>query len=62
MGVGSGGQGGHAPWIFKHGTDIFGIFFRCPPPLERGLIVLFFAIFWVFLPLAPSWKIFCRRP
>jgi len=22
MGVGTGGQGGRAPWIFKHGTNI----------------------------------------
>jgi len=54
MGVGSGGQGGHAlPWIFIHGTNI----------VNKGLKVLFsafFAIFRYFLlifslfPLAPS--------
>jgi len=44
MGVGSGGQGGVAPWIFKHGTNI----------VDRGLKVLFcyflafFAIFGLF--------------
>jgi len=60
-----GGHG--PPWIFIHGTDVvdiglkvlfFGLFFaifrfyfRCPPPLGRGLIVLsrsfllFFGIF-----------------
>jgi len=39
MGVGSGGQGGRAPfWIFKHGTNV----------IDRGLKVLFFGVFLVF--------------
>jgi len=38
MGVGSVGQG--APWIFIHGTDI----------VDRGLIVLFFGLFYVAPP------------
>jgi len=59
MGVGSGVQGGRAPWIFKYGTNIvdrglkvlfsaffaiFRSFFRWPPP-GRGQIVQFFGIF-----------------
>jgi len=38
MGFGSGGQGGHAPRIFTHGTYI----------VNRGLIVLFFGLFCYF--------------
>jgi len=45
MGVGSGGRGGGKGavllWIFIHGTDI----------VDRGLIVLFFDLFSVALPL-----------
>jgi len=37
------------PWIFIHGTDI----------VDRGLIVLFFGLFFV---ASSSWKFFCRRP
>jgi len=39
MSVGSGGQGGGAwpPWIFIHGSNI----------VDRGLIVLFFSLFFV---------------
>jgi len=39
-GVGNGGQGGAAPWIFIHKTDI----------VDRGLIVLFFGLFSVASP------------
>jgi len=47
MDVGSGGQ----DWIFKHGTDI----------VDRGLIVLFFGIFFAIFVLfsvgfPPLWK------
>jgi len=41
---------GVAPWIFIHDTD----------KVEKGLMVLFFGLFFVALP--PSWKFFCRRP
>jgi len=41
MGVGSGGQGDRAPWIFKHGTNI----------VDRDLKVLFFGHFLLFFGL-----------
>jgi len=44
MGVGSGGQGGHGPWIFKHGTNI----------VNRGLKVLFFGLFCYFSDFLPT--------
>jgi len=72
------GQGAVAPWIFIYDTDMadrvrvnrafllfFSTFYRCPPFLGSGLIVLFsfffFCYFSVFFPWVPL-EIFLPTP
>jgi len=81
----AGSRGPWPPWIFIHGTDLvnrglivlffaffcyFSFFFVAPSP-GKGIIVLFFGIFFLiffglFFVTAPSspppWKFFCWRP